>query len=233
MPVPALVAEPSRTQMARSIARRFPTSIAARPHRQYAKWKILTDPLYGAVFDTLVSSSLPVLDIGCGMGLLAFYLRERGLMTEYHGVDFDEAKIKTAQDLARQFTPEPYFEVGDMRKPWPAVQGNVCLLDVLQYLELEGREELLRKAAEHVEIGGVLVIRGSLKESTWRWRVNHFMDHVAKALSWMKATPVSYPTREELVEVMAACGLELKEHRPLWGRTPFNMHFLVFERMGK
>jgi 2-polyprenyl-3-methyl-5-hydroxy-6-metoxy-1,4-benzoquinol methylase len=221
---------PSQAQMARCISGRFPNQLSSRAHRQYAKWKILTDPLYGTVHEALADSSLPVLDIGCGMGLLAFYLRERGMTVPVHGVDFDAAKINTAKRLAKQFTPEPQFETGDMRKPWPQVHGNVCLLDILQYLEVQGRAELLKKAASHVLPGGRLIIRGSLKEPTWRWKVNFTMDHIAKALSWMKATPVSYPTREELVKVLAGCGLHLKESRPLWGRTPFNMHFLVFER---
>lgn len=230
-PVPQTVAtKPSQFQMARSISRRFPREFAARPHRQYAKWKILTDPLYGAVHDALVENPKPVLDIGCGMGLLAFYLRERGLNCPYHGVDFDAPKIRTAQQLAKQFSPMPDFDVGDMRKPWPDVQGNVCLLDVLQYLTEKDRAELLGKAVKHVSPGGLLVIRGSLKEPTWRWKVNRLMDHVAKALNWMKAMPVSYPTKEELITVLEGHGLYLKSYRPLWGRTPFNMHFLVFER---
>lgn len=221
---------PSRSQIASAIAGRFSSSLSVRLHRQYAKWKILTDPLYDAVYHALADSPHPVLDIGCGMGLASFYLRERGLQTPLYGVDFDAAKIKTAQLLAKQFSPPPQFETGDMRKPWPDVQGSICLLDVLQYLEIDGRADLLRRASTHVVPGGRLIIRGSLKESTWRWKVNYMLDHVAKALSWMKATPVTYPTREELVSVMADCGLELKEYRPLWGRTPFNMHFLVFER---
>ncbi|TLD70606.1 methyltransferase domain-containing protein [Phragmitibacter flavus] len=221
---------PSQSEMARCISRRFPNQLSFRAHRHYAKWKILTDPLYGAVFDALKDSPHPVLDIGCGMGLLAFYLRERGMTVPVHGVDFDAAKIQTAQLLAKQYSPEPQFETGDMRKPWPEVHGNVCLLDILQYLEVKGRAELLAKAASHVVPGGLLVIRGSMKEPTWRWRVNYSMDHIANALSWMKAAPVSYPTHDELVSVLKTCGLQLKEARPLWGRTPFNMHFQVFER---
>jgi len=220
----------SAAQMARRIAGRFPRGLAGRPHRHYAKWKILTDPLYGAVYESLKDTSLPVLDIGCGMGLLSFYLRERGMRVPIYGVDFDAAKIITAKRMASQYPPAPEFETGDMRKPWPDVQGSVCLLDILQYLTIEGRAELLGKAASHVLPGGQLVIRGSLKEPTWRWQVNHLMDRVAKMLTWMKADPVTYPTRDELEGVLAIHGLRLKEARPLWGRTPFNMHFLAFER---
>ncbi|MFT4548607.1 MAG: hypothetical protein ACI9MB_002560, partial [Verrucomicrobiales bacterium] len=48
-------------------------------HRNYVKSKLRTDPLYDGVFGELVDEVLPLLDLGCGLGLLAFYLRERGL----------------------------------------------------------------------------------------------------------------------------------------------------------
>lgn len=221
---------PSQAQMARRVSRRFPLQLQRMQHRHYAKWKILLDPLYGAVRDELSASDLPVLDIGCGVGLLAFYLRESGLQMPIYGVDFDAAKIATAQKVASAYPSAPQFETGDMRRPWPEVYGNVCLLDILQYLTPESREELLTKAAAHVKPGGLLIIRGSLEEPTWRWKVNVFMDHVAKRLTWMKADPVSYPTREELQTSLGNHGLKLHSSRPLWGKTPFNTHFLAFKR---
>ena len=46
--------------------------------RYYAWCKFATDPLYDAVFGALAGTNLPLLDIGCGMGLNSFYLRVRG-----------------------------------------------------------------------------------------------------------------------------------------------------------
>lgn len=221
---------PTRAEMARRVSRHFPKKLHNRQHHHYAKWKILLDPLYGAVYDSLQHNPHPVLDIGCGVGLLAFYLRERGLQSPIYGLDFDVKKIRTAQQVSSRFRPHPVFEISDMRKPWPDVRGNVCLLDVLQYLPVAERASLLERAASHVTPGGSLIIRGSIKEPTWRWRANCLVDHAAKMLTWMKALPVTYPTREELVQTLTAAGLHLHEALPLWGSTPLNMQFLSFKR---
>ena len=43
--------------------------------------------------ESLLDGGRTALDIGCGIGLLEFYLRERGLTFPIHGVDFDIEKI--------------------------------------------------------------------------------------------------------------------------------------------
>lgn len=209
---------------------RFPKIPPGAQHRHYAKWKLLTDPLYRTVREELEGNHFPTLDIGCGVGLLAFFLRETGVQNDIFGVDFDDSKIRSAQKVALQYESPPTFEVGDMVKPWPQVVGNVCLLDVLQYLDAPQREELLSRAALHVAPSGLLILRGSLQEDTWRWSVNVFMDKFANLANWMKAKPRSYPTLEELRDILSTQGLKLIRSHPLWGKTPFNMHFMVFQR---
>ena len=45
----------------------------------YVRGKLRIDPMYGAVFECLRESRLPILDLGCGIGILLYYLRHRGL----------------------------------------------------------------------------------------------------------------------------------------------------------
>ena len=48
--------------------------------RIYVNWKLRTDPIYLTAFDLFRNSDQPLVDIGCGVGLLAFYLRERNFL---------------------------------------------------------------------------------------------------------------------------------------------------------
>ena len=63
----------------------------------YAMGKIALDPAYPAVVSLLRDSQRPLLDLGCGMGLLAAYLRANGHRAPILGFDVDEEKIGVAQ----------------------------------------------------------------------------------------------------------------------------------------
>ena len=63
----------------------------------YAIGKITLDPAYPAVAKALGKSTLPLLDLGCGMGLLAAYLRASGHCAPLVGWDLDEEKIEIAK----------------------------------------------------------------------------------------------------------------------------------------
>lgn len=191
--------------------------------------KVAMDPLYDAVYEALATTSQPLLDVGCGMGLCAFYLRECGLNVPMRGLDFDASKIAVATIVAAQCAPDIVFETSDARGGLPQHAGSVTILDILQYLALDAQGELLSAAAQRVSIGGKLVIRTSIEAPGWRFALSKAVDRAAAALSWMKASPVVYPRPETIRRVLEANGLH-GTIRPLWGHTPFNNWLAVFER---
>jgi len=69
---------------------RFAQAWPRVPNRCYVASKIATDPLYPAAFGALRECALPLLDIGCGMGVFAFYLRGRGWQPAILAIDYDE-----------------------------------------------------------------------------------------------------------------------------------------------
>lgn len=203
---------------------------SARFDRHYAASKLASDPVYEAVAEAMQGTGLPLLDIGCGLGLLAFFLRARGFGFEIRSIDFDARKIDEARRVARKVGARGLsFECVDAAAGLPAHGGNVTVLDVLLYLPEEARRKLLRDAAAAVAPGGCLVIRTGLKADNWRFRATVWADRFARAVRWMRCAPVSYPDREELESVLGEAGLT-GTITPLWGRTPFHNHLLVFRR---
>lgn len=190
------------------------------------------DPLYQGVGGLLAGSPLPVLDVGCGTGLLCFYLLEHGAVGPLHGLDFDSHKIAAARQAAAALPNPPVFHQRDAREPWPAIRGHVCLLDVLHYLSPEAQEKLLISAASHVAPGGSLVIRSGLIADNWRYRFTLFTDRLMNRLRLMKSPPLSYPEQARLEAILCHAGLRLTTARPLHEGTPFNNHLLIFERAG-
>ena len=197
--------------------------------RYYARCKFATDPLYDAVFTALEGTTAPLLDIGCGMGLCSFYLRERGCKFPMHGIDFDAPKIVVAQKVAAAHAPDFLFEITDARAGLPAHSGSVTILDILQYMDAADQTTLLREVAARIAPGGRLVIRTGMEAPGWRFRLTKLTDWFAVCCFWMKAAPICYPNPETLAATLEACGLR-GTIRPLWGRTPFNNWLAVFER---
>ncbi|MCB1231914.1 MAG: glycosyltransferase [Verrucomicrobiae bacterium] len=200
--------------------------------QHYASMKLKTDPVYEAVFDEIDSAGtpdLPVLDIGCGPGLLSFYLRERGWKAPILGIDFDQRKIGMANWQASRFYEDLEFRQCDVRDGVPEFRGHVAVLDILQYFSPEQQEAILRAAAKSVAPGGVLVIRNCLADKTWRFRLTRFCDAFSFFIRWMKSYINSYPTERRIRAVLEVEGLE-GEFRPLWGSTPFNSWLIVYRR---
>ncbi len=193
----------------------------------YSFCKLATDPLYQAVCAELDGHREPLLDLGCGIGLLAQCLRALGNDIPYLGVDSDAAKIEIARTAAnKQDLHETRFEVHDLAKKFPQHRGSIALLDVLQYLEASTRQALLANVASRLSPSGKVVMRIGIEDRSWRAAFARGADRFGHKVRWMRSSFVSLPTREELSRALNGVGLNAS-FRPLWGRTPFNNYLVI------
>ena len=215
--------------MTADLAKKLAAPFPGTWDRTYVASKVKTDPLYGAVYEELRTSELPLLDLGCGLGLLAFYLRERGLDFPIRGLDYDSRKIISADKVAAALAHQNLaFSTHDARSGLPDHSGNVSILDILQFFTPAEQETLLNLAAARVAPGGKLVIRSGLRDDSRRFKITVFCDYIAKASFWMKAAPTHYPTADDFTRILSPHGKVRVE--PLWGKTPFNNHLIVLEK---
>jgi SAM-dependent methyltransferase len=216
---------------AQAIARAFlPTHpLGNRYDYYYTRTKLRTDPLYPGVLAALRGTDAPVLDLGCGLGLLAHALRADGQRQRYHGVDIDAAKVRRAGAIAaRNGLQDTRFQVVDLGQSWPEHHGSVAILDVLQYLDQAMQANLIRSVARMLTPGARLVIRSGLGDSSGRGRTSRITDVLAHLAGWMQEVPKCYPTRESLQTQLDAAGLQAT-FAPLYGNTPFNNWLIVAE----
>lgn len=194
----------------------------------YAQGKLRSDPLYPGVLAALHGSREPLLDLGCGLGLLAHALRFDGQTLAYRGVDNDDAKIARARRAA-QGLADTRFETMDLAVAVPAHRGSVAILDVLQYLDTDAQHALLANAASMLAPEGLLVIRSGIADDSGRMRMTRIADRLANWIGWMQFRPRSWPTRDGLDALFASLGLQA-EFAPLYGNTPFNNWLIVARR---
>jgi SAM-dependent methyltransferase len=192
--------------------------------RTYARSKLATDPVYEAVAQRLRGHRHPVTDVGCGIGLMSFYLRDRGFAQPITGIDHDVAKIASANRLASDGLR---FAVGDARDPLP--NGNsVLLIDVLHYFTGDEQSRILANAARAVPSGGVVIIRETIADRSWRFRMTYAAEMFARGIRWIRAERLHFASRDQITS--AFDGFEA-EVTPLWGRTPFNNYLFVFTKL--
>ncbi len=196
----------------------------------YTRSKLGSDPLYPGVLHALRGSTAPVLDLGCGLGLLAHALRLDGQAMAYRGVDNDAAKIKRAQLVAgKSDLADTAFEVLDLAKGPPAHQGSVAILDVLQYLDAAAQKALLGEAINMLTPGARLVIRTALGDSSRRGKTSRITDRLANLIGWMQSRPRCYPDAGAMRARLIEAGLRTT-FSPLYGNTPFNNWLIVAEK---
>jgi cyclopropane fatty-acyl-phospholipid synthase-like methyltransferase len=223
---------PFATADARRIAEaflpRFP--LGNRYDYYYVRAKLGSDPLYPGVLSALRGSDAPLLDLGCGLGLLAHALRFDGQTLAYRGVDNDAAKIARAQRTAEKSGfAQTQFEVVDLANTTPSHRGSVAILDVLQYLDADAQRALLAKVAVMLTPGAMLVIRSAIDDETSRSRTSRITDRLANWIGWMQFRPRCYPTLDSLRLALEAAGLQA-EFSPLYANTPFNNWLIVAKR---
>jgi len=203
-------------QVAARVAARYPTRFL----RHYVRGKIASDPLYGAVFDRLRDTRDPILDVGCGAGFLAWYLRERGLTVPIRGVDHDEAKITMARRVADESMSFVRGDAGDAGE-W---SGTVLMLDLLHYLDSDRQRQMLERAASQAT---TVVVRDAINDGSWRYRMTYAQETFARAIGWLNVERLHFPTRETITTPFGEFSSEVV---PLWGSTPFNNYLFVFRR---
>ena len=211
----------------RDIARHY---LPLRPHYWYARIKLATDPLYRGVGAVLAKTHEPLLDLGCGIGLLAHALRAQGFTGDYRGVDIDEEKIASAHAAAgRAQLNDVGFESLDLASGFPIHRGSVALLDIVQFLPADAQVVLLESAIASLTPGAVLVMRTGLHREGWRLRFTRGIDRFARLTGWMNVGPQRYPRRNELEQRFARHGLNAS-FTPLRGRMPFENWLICARR---
>lgn len=222
---------------ARAIAAAFAPGNASgnRWDYYYSRSKLGSDPLYPGVCAALRGSTAPLLDLGCGLGLLAHALRNDGIDLPYRGVDNDRGKIQRAGAAARRHElADVRFDWADLAAPDFALasldhRGSVAILDVLQFLPPHAQDRTVDAAIAMLAPGARLVIRTGLEDGSGRSRITRAVDVFSRMLGWMNAGPSRYPAADALRARFDQAGLA-SEFIPLYGNTPFNNWRVVATR---
>lgn len=153
-----------------------PRPWTGRPNALLARW---------------VESLLPgtALDLGCSEGNSAVWLARQGWQVT--GVDISATALGRAARHAADVgvSARTHFEQHDLERSFPEGQFDLVYALYLQSPVAFPRDAVLRRAADAVAVGGLLLV----------------IEH-ASAPSWVKEPKVQYPTAQEALD---SIGLDL------------------------
>ena len=189
--------------------------------RGYVSGKIQWDPVYPLARHEIINRYQPVIDIGCGIGLLGISMRAAGISLRYRGTDISAWQVNLGKEAVRYYGFENAgFEVCDALSTPITPGATVCMIDVLHYLDAEDQQRMLHRLAEAADEGSLVLIRTGLRGTGWRYAATLIEEWWTRATGWIRGGQINFPTREEILSVFEDRGLHA-EISPLWGRTPF------------
>jgi uncharacterized protein (DUF2062 family) len=127
----------------------------SRRYRFYAAWKLRLDSIYAMVVP-LLKGRREVLDLGAGMGLLAFFVRQASPQTKLRCVEWDAGKAQAARQL---LGPAAEVVTGDARTAELGTPDTIVLMDVLHYIPIEEQRAWLDRCVGALAPGALLLVR--------------------------------------------------------------------------
>ena len=174
-----------------------------------------------------VPRSGPVLEVGCGHGLLSLYLELESPDRRVTGIDVDQDKLDAATAAAARagldvtFRPVRGAELPD--GPW----AGIAIVDVLYLLPAADQSGLLRSCAERLAPGGALVVKEMSPVPRWKARWNAVQETAAvKILGITEGEELTFLPPAELAAAMVDGGLTVRD-RPVHRGYPHPHHLLV------
>ena len=173
--------------------------------RQYARWKILFDPVYALVASRL-KGVREILDLGAGLGIMAAVLALRDPERRVVAVEWDARKAAGAR---RFLSGLPKIEVvcADARLFPTAPVESILLLDVLHYGEPLAQDAWLGRCASALKPGGVLVVREH--DASPRRALAEKFEQLAVTFGWNRGQGFHPRRTIELVHRLESLGLDV------------------------
>ena len=215
---------------------------AGRAPMHFARGKLRHDPVFRAIVARgLVRDGARLVDLGCGQGVLAAFLRaareeyERGRwpdgwaaaprLQSVFGVVLRRRAIHAAHAA---FGSAARFEVHDIRNVAIPACDVVAILDVLHYLPTRDQEAVLAKCHAALVPGGILLLRVGDAAAGFRFAITRLSDQAVTLArgSWPRLHCRSLAA---WVATLAALGFDVQS-APMSEGTPFANVLLVARR---
>ena len=220
---------------------------ASEPYRNagrfayhFARGKLRTDPVYRAILELgLLLGRARVLDLGCGQGLLASWLKAaercytrgswprtwppapRALSTR--GI---ELKARDVERARRALGAGSEVSQADIRDTAFGAVDAVVILDVLHYMPPQAQLEVLKRVRAALPLRGLLLLRVGDAGGGLRFRWGQCSDKLVMLLRGHSLVAQHCRSVAQWRVLLRECGFD-SEAKPMSQGTPFANVLLI------
>ena len=220
---------------------------ASRPYRNagrfayhFARSKLRIDPVYRAILELgLLPDRACVLDLGCGQGLLAAWLKAaescyacgswpstwppapQALSTR--GIELRARYVRRARSALGSALEVTH---ADIRRASFGTADAVVILDVLHYLAPQAQVDVLQRARAALEPRGLLLLRVGDAGAGLRFRCGQWIDELMLLLRGYPPVAQHCRSVAQWRELLRDCGFD-SEAKPMSQGTPFANVLLI------
>jgi SAM-dependent methyltransferase len=227
--------------------RRILLDRACAPYRRagrfayhFARGKLRADPVFRAILELGLLCGQPrILDLGCGQGLLAAWLRaaahchERGAWPaawppapcpqSMRGIELMARVVARAR---RALGPDCEVLQADIRSARFGSADAVVILDVLHYLGAQSQREVLQRVRAALPPGGLLLLRVGDADGSLRFHLTQWVDKLSLLARGQRALALHCRSIEQWRALLCECGFDSRTE-PMSHGTPFANVLLI------
>jgi len=226
---------------------------ACEPYRQagrfayhFARGKLRADPVFRAILELGLLRGYPrILDLGCGQGMLAAWLRaaahcyERGTWPRawppapcpqsMRGIELRAREVERAR---RALGPGCEVVQGDIRSAVFGSADAVVILDVLHYLPAPSQREVLQRVRAALPRGGLLLLRVGDAGGGLRFHFTRWVDQSVMLTRGDDLGTLHYRSIAQWRQLLGECGFDSRAE-PMSHGTPFANVLLIALAIGR
>jgi SAM-dependent methyltransferase len=213
---------------------------AGRFAYHFARGKLRADPVFRAILELgLLTGRARILDLGCGQGLLAAWLRaaaycyERGIwpatwppVPRPQSVRGLELMARAVERARRALGPDCEVLQADICSAAFGRADAVVILDVLHYLPASSQREVLQRVRAALPPGGLLLLRVGDAEGGLRFRFTQWVDKLILLARAHRAPALHCRSIGRWCELLGECGFDSRAE-PMSHGTPFANVLLI------
>jgi SAM-dependent methyltransferase len=189
---------------------------------EFASRKLAGDPAYGAILERgLLKGRQRVLDLGCGLGLLAATLRaaegcsQRGAWpaswppapcaASIRGIELNAATVERARHALGSSAE---IVQGDIRLAEFGAADAVVILDVLHYIEADAHRAVLERVHQALCPAGLLLLRVGDASAGLRFRISQCWDQAVMLARGCGLKPLHCRSVAQWRTLLSNCGFD-------------------------